>query len=412
MNSLAVSAEEQRLYQQHFLNANPIDGRLPGAAARANLMQSGLPTHQLGQIWELADIDRDGALDFDEYCIALKLVFSLLNRAIDGVPPELPPSLIPQSKYRHFTGNSGASNTSPAHIVSPQLSSPGASAGAGAFGHQPLSGGALEWYVPGADRARYQGLFAQHARGSPYVRMLDVDELLGSLGIPRAAVTQAWALVDVRKYQQLNQEQFIYLMHVLGAHSRGVPLPGTLPSVVKDAIYSSLSLDGGPGAAAASPGHGYSRGKPATAADPRKPGLYGERSGNVALADSYLSKLKSSSTFKNDAGSRYASPGKCAEEERQLRDELRDLDEQAEKLRADYDRLGRDSRDEDPLGATLRELEELKAHKEREKRQAEESQPAAAGGGHASESVQDIKQSIFHLEGHLSFLQSGRRAMD
>ncbi|KAJ2708760.1 endocytosis defective- protein, partial [Coemansia spiralis] len=83
MNSLSVSAEDEQQYRQHFYNANPVDGKLPGAAARANLLQSGLATTLLGEIWELADIDKDGALDFDEYCIALKLVFSLLNRVID-----------------------------------------------------------------------------------------------------------------------------------------------------------------------------------------------------------------------------------------------------------------------------------------------------------------------------------------
>ncbi|KAJ2763856.1 endocytosis defective- protein [Coemansia nantahalensis] len=412
MNSLAVSAEDARLYQHHFLSAGPVDGKLPGAAARANLLQSGLPTNQLGEIWELADIDKDGALDFDEYCIALKLVFSLLHRAIVGVPPELPPSLIPQSKYRHFTnaGSNSASSTGVARLASPQLPLSGGAADTGAT--QPLSGGALEWYVPGTDRARYQALFAQHARGSPYVRALDVEEYLGSQGVARAAVSQAWALVDVRRYQQLNQEQFVYLMHVLSAHSRGAAIPGTLPAAVKDAIYSSLSLDGGP-RAATSPMHAYGRGRSSTPTDPRNPGLYGERSGNVALADSYLSKLKTSSTFKNEAGSRYASAGKRAEEEKQLLAELKSLDEEKEKLRADYERMGSaaGSGEADSVAAALRELEDLKAYKIRAKQQAEESLRAASSGG-AAESVQDIKQSIKHLEGHLSFLQSGQRAMD
>ncbi|KAJ2456221.1 endocytosis defective- protein [Coemansia sp. RSA 2336] len=360
MNNLAISPEERQQYQQHFNNANPVNGKLSGAVARTTLMQSGLPTHQLGEIWELADIDKDGALDFDEYCVALKLVFSLLNHAIPSVPPVLPPSLIPQAKYQHFAVS---------HVSSPTHTS------------EPAQ---MEWYVPGEDRTRFQQIFAQQARGSSQVRMLDMEDYLLSMGVSRAAISQAWALVDLRRYQQLNQEQFIYLMHILNAHMRGTPLPQVLPPAVKDAIYSSLNL---------------STSLPAKQTpDPRKPGLYGEKSGNVALADSYLSKLKSSSTFKNDTGSRYASAGKRAEEARKLREELRELDEELERLQSEYENARKGSQ-ESRLKQTVEELAQLKKFKQRE--------PVAD-----SEPLQDIKQSIFQLEGHLSFLMSEKRAMD
>ena len=32
-------------------------------------MNSGLPVETLGKIWELADIDKDGALDRDEFAV-------------------------------------------------------------------------------------------------------------------------------------------------------------------------------------------------------------------------------------------------------------------------------------------------------------------------------------------------------
>ncbi|KAJ1787200.1 endocytosis defective- protein, partial [Coemansia sp. RSA 2399] len=156
MNSLTISSDERQQYQQHFLNANPIDGKLPGSVARANLLQSGLTSQQLGDIWELADIDKDGALDFDEYCIALKLVFSLLHHIIPAIPPVLPPGLIPETKYKYF----GAGMISPGvHGSAVSIGSPvgrsdtGAALSAG--GQSQYAGSAtLEWYVPGEDRAR------------------------------------------------------------------------------------------------------------------------------------------------------------------------------------------------------------------------------------------------------------------
>ncbi|KAJ2847100.1 endocytosis defective- protein [Coemansia brasiliensis] len=391
MNNLAISPEEQLQYQQHFNNANPVNGKLSGAAARTTLMQSGLPTQQLGEIWELADIDKDGALDFDEYCVALKLVFSLLNHTIPSVPPVLPPSLIPQGKYQHFTNSLSPQLTSPQHMsprVPPSISEA-----------QPAK---MEWYVPGEDRARFRQVFEQQARGSDQVRMLDMEDYLLSMGVSRASMTQAWGLVDVRKYQQLNREQFIYLMHILNSHMRGAQLPHVLPPAVKDAIYNSLNLT--------SSSQVPSKQSAMYSPDSRKPGLYGERSGNVALADSYLSKLKTSSTFKNETGSRYASAGKRAEEERKLREELKELDAQLEKLQTEYERAKGGSHDEDQLKETVEELEQLKKFKEREKlKQADGSAMAADND---SESLQDIKQAIFQLEGHLSFLMSEKRAMD
>ncbi|KAJ2162022.1 endocytosis defective- protein [Coemansia sp. RSA 552] len=401
MNSLTVSPEERQQFQQHFYNAGPVDGKLPGSAARQSLMQSGLPTQQLGEVWELADIDKDGALDLEEYCIALKLVFSLLNRAIDSVPPVLPPSLIPQGKYGHFTSTATdvLSSGGSLHQLagSPQVVSPNAE---------------MEWYIPNEERARYQGLFSQHTGGSQ-VRFLDVDEFLGSLGLPRPTITQAWSLVDVRKYQELNQQQFVYLMHVLSSHLKGTRIPAVLPPAVKDAIYSSLNLNSTGSRTPEPASHGYRYGKPSSTAagDSRKPGLYGERSGNVALADSYLSKLKTSSTFKNEPGSRYASSSKRTEEEKRLKAELKGLDEELERLNAESTKAGSGA-EEGGLGAALKELEELKEHKLQEKQGAEDRNARGPSNSDTGESLQDIKQSIFQLEGHLSFLQSEKRAMD
>ncbi|XP_055889839.1 intersectin-1-like [Biomphalaria glabrata] len=68
-------------------------GYLLGVEARAILMQSGLPQPVLAQIWTLSDIDRDGKLTCDEFCIAMHL--SELARLGHSLPPALPSELIP-----------------------------------------------------------------------------------------------------------------------------------------------------------------------------------------------------------------------------------------------------------------------------------------------------------------------------
>lgn len=60
------------------------------------MIKSNLPNAVLGKIWRLADIDRDGSLDEDEYCLAMHLV----SVRLDGhpLPNELPKHLLPPQK--------------------------------------------------------------------------------------------------------------------------------------------------------------------------------------------------------------------------------------------------------------------------------------------------------------------------
>lgn len=60
------------------------------------MVKSKLPNNVLGRIWKLADIDKDGFLDSDEFALAQHLI----NVKLEGydLPVELPDHLIPPSK--------------------------------------------------------------------------------------------------------------------------------------------------------------------------------------------------------------------------------------------------------------------------------------------------------------------------
>lgn len=91
-----IVAKEKEKYDEVFKSLRPVDGKISGASAKNHMVTSKLPNSVLGKIWKLADVDRDGMLDEDEWALCMHLI----NVKLDGhdLPQELPTHLIPPSK--------------------------------------------------------------------------------------------------------------------------------------------------------------------------------------------------------------------------------------------------------------------------------------------------------------------------
>ena len=89
---------EIKKYWEIFQGLKPQDNKLSGSKVSPVLKNSQLPQDKLSKIWELSDIDSDGNLDFEEFCIAMRLIFDIVNGSQLDVPAELPGWLIPASK--------------------------------------------------------------------------------------------------------------------------------------------------------------------------------------------------------------------------------------------------------------------------------------------------------------------------
>jgi hypothetical protein len=59
-------------------------------------MKSKLSFEILGKIWNMADVDKDGFLDEDEFAVAMHLCHKCMSG--DALPDRLDPLLIPPSK--------------------------------------------------------------------------------------------------------------------------------------------------------------------------------------------------------------------------------------------------------------------------------------------------------------------------
>ncbi|KAI5709144.1 hypothetical protein M8J76_011196 [Diaphorina citri] len=88
--------KDRHKYDSIFSSLNPVDGKVTGANAKAEMVKSKLPNSVLGKIWKLSDVDKDGFLDADEFALAMHLI----QVKIGGydIPTELPDHLVPPSK--------------------------------------------------------------------------------------------------------------------------------------------------------------------------------------------------------------------------------------------------------------------------------------------------------------------------
>lgn len=89
-----ISIEERTKHDASFMQLGPVNGLLTGGKAREFFLKSNLPTPILGQIWGLADLNKDGKLDKKEFSIACCLIKKTLTNGAASLPTTLPSSLL------------------------------------------------------------------------------------------------------------------------------------------------------------------------------------------------------------------------------------------------------------------------------------------------------------------------------
>ncbi|KAI7794528.1 ralBP1-associated Eps domain-containing protein 2 isoform X1 [Triplophysa rosa] len=89
-----ITEEQREYYTNQFKSLQPdLNALILGTTAKNFFTKSKLPIPELSHIWELSDVDKDGALTFSEFCIAFHLIVARKNSYV--LPETLPPTLRP-----------------------------------------------------------------------------------------------------------------------------------------------------------------------------------------------------------------------------------------------------------------------------------------------------------------------------
>lgn len=297
-----LEESEIKKYWQIFQGLKPVDNKLTGDKVSPVLKNSRLPESQLSSIWELSDIDNDGKLDFEEFCIVMRLIFDLINGNFKEVPTSLPSWLIPSSKHALIQANQAVNQ------------------GNNNFGSQELDEldedglrNDFDWYISPTDKSTYEKIYDSNSDSLGRIRFNSLNGLYDSLkNVPREEISSAWNLVNPKSFETIDKDQTLVFLHILNQRENGKRIPRGVPASLRATFSKEV------------PNYDLNaQAKPQLSTS--------SQAGKRSFAEDYLSKIGGSST-RNERGTDFSATEGTDWEEVRLRRELHDLEDLLDKV--------------------------------------------------------------------------------
>ncbi|KAK0390963.1 hypothetical protein NLU13_0465 [Sarocladium strictum] len=388
-----IEAAEIETYWNIFSARTGGGTLLTGDQAAPVLKNSGLRDDQLERVWNLADVDNDGNLDFEEFCVAMRLIFDILNGEYADVPKSLPDWLVPESKAHLVQANRALTGKQPQFE---QVEDEEEDAG--------LKDG-FEWYMKPADKSKYEQIYQENRDMRGEVAFNSLEDLYESLDVPDTDIRSAWNLINPSAGATINKDACLAFLHILNNRHEGFRIPRTVPASLR-ASFERNQID-------------YQVDHQRTGANSRwatKADDSTSTGRKAKFGEQYLTRLGRSG-FKTQ-GTDFSTEKTEDWEEVRLKRQLQDLEDKMRKVEEQAERRKGGKRDSKPA-LVKRELDQLLEYKRKELRDLESGTGKAAVGGSlksVGEDLQTVREQVESLEAHLrsrqQVLEQLRREID